>query len=206
METKKEKIFILRRVDAHYIATINGEVCKILTNQNLMLGPQELDVNDISVRSSFGDDLVYELVPDKKKFDGQCTLMATSNRIMEDRCRMLSGEYDPAARVWTFSNLVADEVKKIDEKYNSELVPIEITFVSDKYNHNLEIRLAGILIVQYHEQFSTGKMCNGAALIVGTTMSDGSRKIAKGSVLRMFIPSGCLDDLDAEKAIIFRRL
>jgi hypothetical protein len=64
-------IIIEKKNRKYFAAKVNGYKCKLLIDENsegLELGTHELLVNDISVRSKYGTDLIYSVY--KKTEDG----------------------------------------------------------------------------------------------------------------------------------------
>jgi len=196
---------ILKRNRKYFAATKDGYKCKILidsNSENLELGEQTLAVDDISVRSKYGTDLIFKLSAsaENQKDAGICTLKTPYNIRVVDECRRLGGKWDGEEKAWIFPGFVADKVEALDEKYNSELINIEITFPDGTSKWQGCIDVAGFKIASATGRDSGAKIANGVAFIKGEARSGGSVKnwmtvISEGTVIRMSIPELCFVDI-----------
>ena len=199
---------IIKKNRKYFAATTkNGYNCKILIDQNsegLELGENNLTVDDISVRSKYGTDLIFKLSAsvDEQKNAGICTLQtAFYNKILVDECHKLGGMWDADEKAWIFPDFVSDEVELLDEKYNSKMINIEMSFDDDYKGFAEAIYIAGFKIAQAFSRDSGSKAADGIAFIAGGTTSGGSIKnwktsIREGSIIRMSMPELCLADID----------
>lgn len=198
---------IIQKNRKYFSAKLDSKYpCKIVidnNSENLALGTQELEVDDISVRSKYGTDLIFKLAApaDAIADAGICTLKTPFyNQNMVTECHNLGGKWDADEKAWVFSGIVADKVELLDEKYNSELVNVEITFNETARGDREPVYLAGFKIAQAWGRDSGAKLAEGISLIAGDVSSCGSVKnwgtrIAEGTVIRMQIPRLCLDDI-----------
>ncbi len=181
--------------------------CKILIDDNseaLSLGDHQLEVEDISVKSKYGTDLIFRLSSsiDEMKTAGICTLRAPFNIYLVESCRNLGGKWDYDEKAWVFSSLVESQVEELDVKYNSNLIGIEVLVLKDYYEVKNPIYIAGFEIARAFSRDSGAKLANGIAIIEGNNpYSCGSHKnwateIKKGTRFRMSIPENCINDID----------
>lgn len=207
-----ETFNILKRNRKYFAASMaNGYKCKILIDANsdgLALGEHELDVDDISVRSKYGVDLIFKLKAsvEAQEAAGICSLRHyTYNDILIEKCRDLGGKWDSEEKAWVFSGLVEDEVELLDEQFNSDLIGVELTFKSEESVCCDAIRFCGLKLASASGRDSGAKLGDGVSLISGSVTSGGSVKnwttrITEGTVLRLQIPAQIieLNTLDCE--------
>lgn len=200
---------IIKRNRKYFAAkTQSGHNCKILidtNSENLELGEQTLVVDDISVRSKYGVDLIFKLKAsaEEQKSAGICTLRAKYNKILVDKCRILGGKWDGEEQAWIFSTIVADQVEELDEKYNSVEKAVEITFAEAVSAHQEAVYLSGFKIAQAWGRDSGAKIAEDVSFVTGEPRSGGSMKnwrtvVDEGCVLRMSVPEQCLEELIAD--------
>ena len=145
---------IIKKSRKYFSATTGGYPCKILIDSNsgsLEPGQQELEVDDISVRSKYGCDLIFKLSASvsEQKTAGICTLRTPLyNSVMVSECHNLGGKWDSDAKAWVFSGIVADKVELLDEKYGSSLIPVEITFTDYLWGSKGPAELCGFIIAK----------------------------------------------------------
>lgn len=199
---------ITKKNRKYFAATLENRYdCKILIDPNserLELGVQELEVEDISVRTKYGTDLIFKLSApaNAQKSAGICTLKTPMyNAKMVEICHKLGGKWDGTAQSWVFSALVEDKVEELDEKYNSALVALEIKVIETFYEYESAATIAGFTIARAYGRDSGAKIGDGISFIEGKPGSGGSRKnwatvIKEGTVFRMQIPEGCIPDIE----------
>ncbi len=201
---------VIKRNRKYFAAVLNGKFdCKILIDSNsesLELGSQELEVEDISVRTKYGTDLIFKLSApaEEQKEMGIITLKPQMyNEKLVAQCHKLGGKWDSTAAVWVFSALVADKVEELDEKYNSTLISIEVKVLQKFYEYESAATIAGFTIARAYGRDSGAKIGEGIAFIEGSPDSGGSRKnwatvVKEGSVFRMQIPELCIPDIETD--------
>jgi hypothetical protein len=172
-------------------------------------------VSDISVRSKYGTDLIFKLTSsiEEQEESGICTLKTTFyNKILVDKCHNLGGKWDADQKAWIFSGIVEDKVEMLDEKYNSKMIPVEISFI-ERYGSdtNEPLDLIGFNIATATGRDSGARIGRGVSLIKGSLTSGGSIKnwctvARKGTVIRMHIPELCIDELSGEYDISITRI
>jgi len=204
---------ILKRNRKYFAATKNGYKCKILIDENsesLENGEIMLAVDDISVRSKYGTDLIYRLSASaqQQSVADICTLRAPYNANLVSRCRELGGVWDSDQSAWIFPGFVADEIEKLDEKYNSEPTDIELEFNETASKREGPVCLAGFKLAESFGRDSGAKLEPGIAMISGGIASGGSRKnwktvIRQGTRLRLTVPLDCVGDFDTSVVSIY---
>lgn len=179
-------------------------------SDSLEPGEHALDLDDLSVRTKYGTDLIFKLKlsAEEQKTAGICTLKAEYNTILVEKCKRLGGTFDRDTGAWVFSGCVADEVEKLDEVFNSEKVTVEITAIDRIFcygNDGNFPSFLGYTLARAKDRDSGASLQHGVALIEGEVSSGGSRKnwatiVESGSVFRLQVPQQLLvlDDLNGE--------
>jgi hypothetical protein len=195
---------IIKKNRKYFAAKLGKYPCKILIDsrsESLTTGEHALEVDDISVRSKYGIDLIFKLKADLavQAAAGICTLRTKLyNKIMVEECRNLGGKWDKEQGAWIFSGIVSEEVEILDERYNSSLIAVELTAVDDIGQHNEAVSFLGYTLATAYGRDSGAKLADGVALIRGQVGSGGSMKnwrtvVESGTVLRMELPKLVLD-------------
>ena len=195
------KTFTINKKNRKYFdATVGNYKCKILidaASENLELGATlQLQVNDLSVRSKYGVDLIFSLAANAtdQKDAGICTLRhARFNQHLVDACRKLGGKWDGAEKAWVFSGMVADEVDALDDIFNSALAVYEITFETGFGAHQSAMDICGYTVARATGRDSGAPLADGVALLEGGFSSGGSTKnwettVTAGTKIRMELP------------------
>ena len=200
---------ITKRNRKYFSALLDGKCkCKILidsASSELEIGAHVLEVDDISVRSKYGTDLIFKLSAsiDEQQNAGICTLRSeTYNSILVARCRELGGKWDGDQSAWVFSGLVENEVEKLDEHYNSSLIGVEIIFNNSMHGHQQPVFLAGYTLATANGRDSGARISEGVSVISGGFSSGGSMRnwqtvASQGTVIRMQIPELVLLELES---------
>lgn len=208
---------VIKKNRKYFAAEVkNGYKCRILIDKNsedLELGIHELEVDDISVKSKYGVDLIFKLKGSVKEQQqaGIVTLKTPGkNERLISRCRDLGGKWDKQAKVWVFNGMIEDEVEKLDEMYNSDPVPVEITFKDELFFKKRPAIFLGFHIAAAVCRDGGAKLSEGISLINGSVGSGGSSAnwgtiIDSGTVIRMMIPYKLIengferDDIELKK-------
>ena len=194
---KKNRVYFAAKLE-------NGHSCKLRiteSSKSLELGKQELLVNDVSVRSKWGTDLIYELVAEQKNA-GIVTLRHHAyNSLLVSECKKLGGRWDSDEKAWIFSDFVEEQVLALDEIWNSELVTVELTATDSCRTYHDKIDAFGYPVARATGRDSGAILYDDVALILGTATSGGSMKnwctvIREGSVLRMKMPLKVVETFD----------
>lgn len=164
----------------------------------LELGKQDLFVKDVSVRTKYGVDVIYELYRKTEKKEGIVTLYHRYNTILIKECRKLNGKFDSSSKNWVFSKIVEEEVENLDFQFNSDLVQVEIKAKKDIFECNDSVDFLGYPIAKAHGRDSGAKLCEDVYLINGRINSGGSVKnwgtfVDEGTVFRLLISKNLLD-------------
>ncbi|MFC1234410.1 hypothetical protein [Vibrio sp. F74] len=195
---------IIKRNRKYYAAkTAHGADCKILIDdhsEELELGDQILAVEDISIGSKYGTDLIYKLKASAKEQvrQGITSLRADYNAILVDESRALGGSWDKDEKAWIFPGFVSKEVDKLDEIFNSNLVTIEITAREEICEYQKGIDFLGRPLCKAFGRDSGARINSDIAVISGYATSGGSRNnwqtiLSEGTVLRLQMPSKLLE-------------
>lgn len=142
---------------------------------DLPLGVQDLLVKDISIRSSYGVDVIYTLEAELKGV-GITTLTHRYNKNLVEKCKELGGKWDSANQTWVFTKLVEDKVEELDFLYNSEPVNIEITAKGDRFGHQDAVYFCGYPLCRATGRDSGAMICDNVSLVSGSVDSSGSMK------------------------------
>lgn len=194
-----KNLIITKKNRKYFAAEDNGYKCKILiddNSKNLEVGEHELLIEDISVRSKYGTDIIYKLHEKHAEADvGSVTTLRhyAYNQMLVEECRKLNGRWDKESQAWVFSSLLQDKVEELDDVFNSELINIEMTTLSAISIENDALFAFGIPICRARDRDSGAKVCDGVALVAGQISSGGSRKnwcteVESGTRFRFKVP------------------
>ncbi|MEZ9543594.1 hypothetical protein BCU70_17755 [Vibrio sp. 10N.286.49.C2] len=191
------KIKIIKKNRKYFSAqTEFGRKCKVVIDENsegLEPGEQSLLMEDVSVRSRYGTDLIYRLITVDKD-ENTTTLKSPYNTLLISKCRDLGGVWDKENQIWVFPGFVEEEVKNLDGIFNSSKVVVELTAINEIYGIKQGIEFLGVSLCKAYGRDSGAKMENGISVISGCVDSVGSRKnwktvIYQETVIRLSIPS-----------------
>lgn len=176
-----DKIILEKKNRKYFAATKAGYKCKVLIDEmseNLELGEHELALEDMSVRSKYGTDLIFKVKGDPLKEMqelGVCTLRHDRyNRDLVKRCHELNGKWDGTEQAWVFSASVDDLVQELDDKYNTDVQMYDIEL--DVSGHAEPYYLCGYKIAEAWGRDSGAKLADGVILLSGKVRSGGSMK------------------------------
>lgn len=195
---------IIKRNRKYFAAeTDSKRKCKLLidsNSENLELGEHCLAVEDISVRSKYGTDLIYKLSAsaEAQAEQGIVSLKADYNSELVKECRKLGGSWDKEQGAWIFPGFVSDEVEELDEIYNSAPITVEITAIEEIREYGKAIEFLGCPLCRAFGRDSGARIDSDIALISGYATSGGSHKnwatiLNEDSVLRLQVPSTILE-------------
>lgn len=194
---------VLKKNRKYFAATVNGYKAKILIDENsnsLELGMYDLTVDDISIRTKYGTDVIYKLsCPLSDQKDDTVVALKTNffNLDLIDECRKLGGRYDTDSGAWIFKSFVENEVDELDYLYNSELINVEIELNDDYCGEQTSFDLAGFVLADATGIRSGARVSESIAVIRGGFIRCGSQRNWKtackaNTVIRMQIPSNLL--------------
>lgn len=195
---------IIKRNRKYFAAeTASKHKCKLLidsNSENLELGEHCLAVEDISVRSKYGTDLIYKLSAsaEAQAEQGIVSLKSDYNSLLVEECRWLGGTWDKEQNAWIFPGFVSDEVEELDEIYNSAPITVEITAIEEIREYGKGIEFLGRPLCRAFGRDSGARIDSDIALISGFATSGGSHKnwatiLKEDSVLRLQVPSAILE-------------
>ncbi|MBN8102838.1 hypothetical protein [Vibrio vulnificus] len=195
---------IIKRNRKYFAAeTDSKRKCKLLidsNSENLEPGEHCLAVEDISVRSKYGTDLIYKLSAsvEAQAEQGIVSLKADYNSQLVKECRKLGGSWDKEQSAWIFPGFVANEVEELDEIYNSAPITVEITAIDEIREYGKGIEFLGCPLCRAFGRDSGARIDSDIALISGYATSGGSQKnwatvLNEDSVLRLQVPSTILE-------------
>jgi hypothetical protein len=200
---KNIKILVISKGRKYYKCKKNGYDCKLICTDELEIGKEyELLVEDISVRSKYGTDLIYSSLEKVDADAGVVTLKHDRfNEILVDKCKKLGGKWDAGEKVWVFSKIVEKEVEDLDVLFNDDVVDIEIKSLKDIYAEQSHIEIFGYSICRAFDRDSGAKISENVCLISGRIGSCGSRKnwrtyLDKGSIFRLSVSKNLIDKID----------
>jgi hypothetical protein len=192
----------------YFACTHNGFEVKLVidtTSENLSLGEHELLVEDISVRTKFGTDLIYKVVGEMKKEGKIVTLQSHCyNDWLVDSCRKLGGKWDAEASTWVFSPLVEQEVDELDRLFNDDLIVIDIEALDDITSYTSPVTFMGYTVARAFGRSSGAKIGAAVKQLDGSISSGGSAKnwftqVTKGSRFRLEISKNLLAERELPK-------
>ena len=162
------------------------------------MGEHTLLLNDVSVKSKFGTDRIYELCGKVKTNEIVSLQHDLYNQNLVNECRNLGGKWDVESKTWIFSDIVKDKVNELDELFNGEKVAVEITAITQCLKECGPIAFLGYTIAKAFGRDSGARIGDSVCLISGKISSGGSMKnwstkIEEGSVFRLKVAKGLLD-------------
>ena len=196
---------IIKKNRVYFACKHNGYDCKLrITPESVDLhsGEHELLVNDESVRTKYGTDVIYSVAIAAKLDEPKkiCTFKHEPyNSYAAERCKNLGGKWDGASKTWVFSGLVEDKVEDLDWLFNSDIVTIEIKALENISAGKSPLDFAGYTISRAFGRDTGAKIGDGISMLEGAVYSGGSVKnwtsgVKKDSVFRFSISKNLLDE------------
>lgn len=170
-------------------------------SENLSLSTHELLVNDESVRSKYGVDVIYSVYAELKN-SKILTLKHRYNMRLVERCRELGGRWDSEEKVWVFSDIVESQIEELDYLFNTNIKTVDITAKGERFGSRWSNKgmctFAGYPLCKATGRDSGAVMCDDVALLKGGIGSGGSVKnwgstIDDASVFRLQISENLLN-------------
>lgn len=207
-------INVIKKNRKYFACQVKGFKAKLIIDDNskdIEIGEHDLLVNDKSVRTKWGTDLIYELAADREELEdaGICVLKHfTFNWILVDYCRDLGGRWDSDVKVWVFSDIVADKIEELDYRWNSDLVSVEIKALNEISIRQSEVTFCGYQIAKAFGRDSGAKLGEGISMLQGDIDSGGSMKnwvtrVYENSIFRLKVPSLILDEMESGESILW---
>jgi hypothetical protein len=201
---KTLKLNVLKKNRKYFKCKIGTSDCRLKIDENsekLELGEQDLLVNDVSIRSKYGTDLIFELAVDAEKQSKSKRLISLKskyNKYLIKRCKDLGGRWCSDSESWFFSEIVEKEVEELDEVFNSDKVVVEITATDDCYADTGPLKFRGIILASARGRDSGAKLGDEIAAVSGGVGSGGSMKnwitrAYEDTVFRFEIPKKVLE-------------
>lgn len=172
-------------------------------SKDLELKKHELLVNDISVRSKYGTDVIYEM-EEEIKDEGIVTLTHKYNVKLVEECRNLGGKWDVDTKSWFFTKIVEDKVEELDYLYNTNIVDIEIKSLEEIFASQKSINFMGYPLAKATGRDSGAIVCDHVSLISGKISSSGSVKnwgteLTEGTIFRLKISKNLIENFKSDK-------
>lgn len=195
-------ITLVKKNRKYFACLHNGFDAKLVIDsisENLALGEHDLLVDDVSIRTKFGTDVIFKMVGETKKTDKIVTLQShVYNEWLVNACRKLGGKWDSDALTWVFSPLVEQEVDELDRLYNENMVIVDIEAVTGISVSSSPVTFMGYTIARAFGRDSGAKLGDQVMMISGSISSGGSVKnwttsIAQGSRFRLELSQNLLD-------------
>ena len=185
---KKNRMYFAAKNEAGYD-------CKVKItpeSENIELGEHTLLVDDLSVRSKYGTDLIYAVKSDIKESGIVSLKHFAYNSWLVAQCRKLGGKWDADQKAWIFSSIVGDKVDELDVRWNEKITTVEITAKKDLTAGKDSVEFCGYPIARATGRDSGAHLTDGVSLIQGMITSSGSMKnwntfVKAGTVFRLKI-------------------
>ena len=171
---------VIKKNRKYFAATKDGYKCKIVideASENIELGENDLQIEDISVRTKYGTDLIFKVVSNttEELKKGICTLVHDRyNSVLVKRCHELNGKWDAENKAWVFPLILEAEVEDLDYQYNADVNYYDVTL--DEYEACEPFSLAGYKIATATGRDSGAVLANDVILLSGNVSSGGSVK------------------------------
>jgi len=161
-------------------------------SEKLGLGQFVLILEDISVVTKYGKDIIYRVKAEVKEPEKICTFKHhLFNKKILEKCRNLGGKWDDEEKVWTFSSVVEEQVEELEELYNEKLTVIDIVAKDDVWAQP-EVSFLGYPLFYGYGRDSGARLASDIIKISGEIRSSGSMKnwvveCEKGSIFRLTV-------------------
>lgn len=190
---KNRKYFAAKTENDYHVKLLIDE-----NSENLELGKHDLLIEDISIRSKYGVDVIYKVVGEVTGKQIVSLKHRRYNYILIERCKSLGGKWDAETKAWIFTSLVENEVEELDYVYNSKEIPIELKAKVDVYSSAEPLYFCGYTIGTATDRDSGAKLADEISVIEGWVTSGGSRinwttEALTGTIIRMTIPELVLE-------------
>jgi len=222
MSVRLIKLNVIKKNRKYFACTLeSGYKCKLLVDsasENIELGEKSYWIEDISVRTKYGTDLIYKITTngDKKESkQDECGIVTLKhhlyNKNLVENCRNLGGKWDSQESVWVFDSMVESEVDELDILYNDDLIVVDIIAKENLYECTSAVYFCGYKIAAASGRDSGASLAEGVVMIDGEVTSSGSMKnwntkILDGSKFRIKISKNLLeknvDDYSEEWEVI----
>jgi len=204
------KNITINKINRKYakITISNGFECKLIVDdavKRLGTGTFDLDIKDVSIKTKYGTNCIYELVSNGEINENNIVFLKSDyyNQNLVNECHKLGGRYDSTTKVWDFPSYIEDKVEELDYIYNSPLKPYQITVNYKFYEYNQPIEIMGFTIATAYDRDGGAKVNNDEMLRIsvlqGGFTSGGSHKnwktVAKeGTIIRLYLPSKLVEE------------
>lgn len=197
---------LIKKNRVYFAAKINGYSAKLVIDDNskeLELGEHSLELEDISVRTKYGTDLIFKLSApvEAQKEAGICTLKpAQFNHLMLSECRKLGGVWESDLGVWVFSGIIADEVEDLEERFN-DLATYKVKFLKGWSIGQKPFSILGVDLACATGRDSGASNARGLIVLNGGFSSGGSMKnwttrVSEKTVIIFQFPRALVKDLE----------
>ena len=162
-------------------------------SENLELCWHDLCVKDVSIRTKYGTNVIYEL---EGKIENEKLVMLqhdTYNIHLVKACKNLGGRWDAEAKAWAFPHFVENEVDELDYIYNSQKVVVTLTASDSCSDLCSPISFCGYTIATAWGRDTGAKLADNVSLLKGDARSGGSMKnwttrLIEGSIVKIEVP------------------
>lgn len=181
--------------------------CKLVINNHtndLIEGEYSLVVNDISRRTSFGTELIFECVESYNPFDSNDETYILSstpyNEWLVDEAHRLYGVWNAKDKTWIFPSRTAKDAQHLLEKYTSTLATIEVC-VLQPYSMSRSILSISGFIIAHMQGKNTLNIPPSVEFINDLPVFSQDRydytiTINQGTRFKITLPVDCINDLD----------
>jgi len=199
---KTISISIIKKNRKYFACLHNGFDVKLVidpTSENLTIGKHDILVDDVSIRTKYGTDVIFKMIGETKKTDKIVTLKShVYNDLLVASCRNLGGKWDTEAATWVFSSLVEQEVDDLDRLFNEDLIIINIESLTDISSSRCPVYFLGYTIARAFGRDSGAKLADKVIMLDGNISSGGSvknwfTKISEGSKFRLQVSKNLLN-------------
>ena len=101
----------------------------------------ELQVKDLSVVTSFGSSMLFEAVQEEKPETPipYFIKLEKYNTMFIQLAKKMSGRFNRENKIWEFHPIAYNRAEELDEIFNSNLIPIEITAKENAYQFGYKL-------------------------------------------------------------------
>ena len=166
-------------------------------SENLDLGRHVLLLDDVSVVTKYGTDVIYKVHSEITDPNKICTFKHhLFNQKILKKCKYLGGKWDSSEKVWVFNELVEEQVEILENLYNENLTIVDIIAKED-ISDQPEVTFLGYPLIRAMGRDSGAMLCDEIIKISGQIQSGGSMKnwlaiVREGATFRLKISKNLL--------------
>lgn len=191
-------LHLLKKTRRYFICRHKEQEVKLLVDElskSLNLGAHDLYVENSSIHTKFGTDVIYRLVDSPRIVTLKSEVF---NEWLVAACHKLGGKWDSKALTWVFNAQVENEVDELSRLYTEDLISVEIEAIEDITASKAPVSFLGFTVARAFGRDTDVKLGDGVVMIEGIVRSGGSVTnwqtiVFKGSRFKLNVGKNLLD-------------